>query len=472
MIYHHLFDRYGEKKQVCTAVIGAGHYGTAVVTQQSFVRQLAVPLVADQDKEAAKNSLIKAGISPEKVVYASEVSEGQKAITEGKFVYTDNADLATDIPAIDVVVEATGHPEAGAKFCLKAIDNGKHIIAVSKELDSCVGPLLRRMALEKGLVYSPVDGDQPALFMGLVEWARLIGLTVISGGKARDAEFVLDEEKRTISVKADGITIHEDKTVSIPENYMKYFKMIPDSPGASEEYISKRLEVLADMPLAGAFDLCELTMMANAVGLHPSVPETSLGVVRITELPVAYCSQKNNGIYKDEGVIDLMTTLRRHDESGMGGGVYIVVRCDNAYSNYILTTKGQIPNYDLSTAVIYRPYHLCGVETSTSILSAGLLKIDTGARHYIPTYDLVKYAACDIEQGTVLGNDHDLRLKARIVPATRKDTNSAVPGHMVTGNKTTAPIRKGEVITYASIEEPTPSVLWDLRAKQETLFGK
>ncbi|MCL2380358.1 MAG: hypothetical protein FWC64_02050 [Treponema sp.] len=470
MIYHHFFDRYGGKKQVCTAVIGAGHYGTAVVTQQLFVKQLTVPLVADQDKNAAKGSLEKAGIPAEKIVYATEVSEGQRAIAEGKFVYTDNAALATDIPAIDVVVEATGHPESGARFCLRAIECGKHIIAVSKELDSCVGPLLRRLALEKGLVYSPVDGDQPALFMALVEWARLIGLTVISGGKARDAEFVLDEEQRTVSVKADGITVHEDRTVSIPETHMKYFNMIPDSPGACAQYIGKRLEVLSDMPLAGAFDLCELTMMANAAGLHPSVPETSLGVVRITELPVAYCSRKNNGIYKDEGVIDLMTTLRRRDESGMGGGVYIVVRCDNAYSNYILTTKGQIPNYDLSTAVIYRPYHLCGVETSTSILSAGLLKMDTGGRDYIPTYDLVKYAACDIETGTTLGGDHDLRLKARIVPAARKENGSAVPGHMITGNKTAAPIRKGEIITYASIQKPENSALWDLRAEQEKLF--
>ena len=471
MIYHHFFDRYGEKKQVHAAIIGAGHYGTAVVTQQHYVKQLVVPLVVDMNRDAAKSSLEKAGIKPEMIVYASEVSEGKKAIADGKFVYTDNAALALEIPCIDVIVEATGNPEAGARFCLKALENGKHIASVSKELDSCVGPVLRRIALEKGLVYSPVDGDQPALFMQLVEWARLIGLTVISGGKSRDAEFILDEEKRTVSVRANGITVHEDQSVTIPENYLKYFKMIPDSPGAAAEYLGKRLEILGDMPVGGAFDLCELTMMANAVNFHPSVPDTSSGVLRINELPVAYCSKKNGGIYEDEGVVDLVTPLRRRDEGGMGGGVFIVVRCDNEYSNYILTTKGQIANYGLSTALIYRPYHLCGVETSTTILSAGLLKMDTGARDYIPAYDLIKYAACDIEKGTVFGDDHDLRLNAQIVPVTKRAMDSAIPGHLMTGNKAAAFIPKGKVITYASVEEPRNSALWELRAKQEKMFG-
>jgi predicted homoserine dehydrogenase-like protein len=471
MIYHHIFKQYGKKETVRAAVIGAGHYGTAIVTQQNYVKQLSVPLVADKDREAAKNSLEKAGIPPEKIVYAREPGEGQAAIAEGKFVYTDNAALASEIPCIDVTVEATGNPEAGARFCLNALEKGKHIAAVSKETDSCVGPILRRLALDKGLVYSPVDGDQPGLLMQLVEWARLIGLTVISGGKSRDAEFILDEEKRIVSVQADGITIHQDQSAEIPESSMRYFKMIPDSPGAAEEYLAKRLEVLKDMPLAGDFDLCELTMMANAVDLHPSTPETTRGVLRIRELPIAYCSRKNNGVYQDEGVIDLMTNLRRSEEGGMGGGVFIVVRCDNAYSNYILTTKGQIPNYDLSTAVLYRPYHLCGVETSTTILTAGLLNLDTGAQDYVPRFDLIKRAACDIEAGAVMGNDHDHRLKAEIVPATKKAAGAAVPGHMVTGSKTKSLIRKGEIITYASIEEPRDSALWELRARQEKMFG-
>jgi predicted homoserine dehydrogenase-like protein len=86
---------------------------------------------------------------------------------------------------------------------------------------------------------------------------------------------------------------------------------------------------------------------------------------------------------------------------GLGGGVFLVVRCDNAYSNHVLTTKGQIANYDDTAAVIYRPYHLCGVETSSTILVAGLLGLDTGSDDFLPRYDLVKVAARDIAAGEV-----------------------------------------------------------------------
>lgn len=471
MIYHHLFEKLRKKDGVTAAVIGAGHFGTAVVTQQNYVPYLCVALVADSNRDAAKNAFIKTEIPAEKLVYTVDAEEARRVIGEGKYVYTDNAMIIMDIPEIGVVVEATGVPEAGTRHCLAAIESGKHIAAVSKEMDSCVGPILRRLALEKGVVYSPVDGDQPALLMQMIEWARLIGLTVISAGKARDGEFILDEKKRTVSIAADGITVHEDASATIPESYLKYFEMIPDAPGAAREYVDKRAEVLRDLPNAGDFDLCELTMIANAAGLRPDIPETSKASLRITELPIAYCSKDNNGIYDGEGIIDVHTNLRRADEGGMGGGVYMVVRCDNAYSNYILTTKGQIPNYDRSTAVIYRPYHLCGVETSTTLLCAGLLGLDTGARDYIPSYDLVKVAARDIKKGEVIGNDHDVRLSAMIVPATRRAPDSAVPAHLMTGNAAAVDIRKGELITYSMIEAPAGSALWELRARQERTFA-
>jgi predicted homoserine dehydrogenase-like protein len=471
MIYHHLFHIFKKKDQVSAAVIGAGHYGTAIVTQQNYVNRLRVPIVADANPETAKTAFLKADIPAENIAYAADTAEARKLIAGGKYVYTDNAMLIMDIPEIDVLVEATGVPEAGARYSLAAIEKGKHVAAVSKEMDSCVGPVLRRIAIEKGVVYSPVDGDQPALLMQLAEWARMIGLTIISAGKARDAEFVLDEKKRSVSVEADGITVHEDVTVSIPESYLKYFEMIPNAGDAAREYIARRLEVLKDMPLVGDFDLCELTMIANAVGLHPDVPETSRAPLRITELPIAYCSAKNGGVYKDEGVADIVTNLRRPDEGGMGGGVYMIVRCDNAYSNYILTTKGQIPNYDKSAVVIYRPYHLCGVETSSTLLCQGLLNIDTGARDYLPSFDFVKAAARDIKKGEKLGNDHDTRMKAFMVPSTKKAAGSAVPAHLITGNAAKVDIRKGETITYSMIEEPAASVLWDLRAKQEKMFA-
>ncbi len=49
-------------------------------------------------------------------------------------------------PAIEVIVEATGIPEAGIVHALKAIEHGKHIVMVNVEADALAGPLLARKA--------------------------------------------------------------------------------------------------------------------------------------------------------------------------------------------------------------------------------------------------------------------------------------------------------------------------------------
>ncbi len=79
-------------------------------------------------------------------------------------------------PAVEVIVEATGIPEAGIVHALKAIDHGKHIVMVNVEADALAGPLLARKAKAAGVVYSLAWGDQPALICEHVDWARACGL--------------------------------------------------------------------------------------------------------------------------------------------------------------------------------------------------------------------------------------------------------------------------------------------------------
>lgn len=471
MIYHHLFKKYKKKDSVFAAIIGAGHFGTAVVTQQNYTEALTVSIVADKNLESAKNAFLKAEIEEDNIIYTVNAKEAQDAIMAGKFIYTDNVEMIMDVPAIDILCEGTGVPEAGARYCKLAIEKGKHVAIISKEMDSVIGPLLKKMAQEKGVVYTPVDGDQHGLLMQMVEWAKTIGLTVISAGKARDGEFIYNEKDHTVSIKADGITVHEDAAAFIQEEYRQYFEMIPEGKGKAKEYLDKRAEVLKVLPGAGGFDFCELTVMANSTGLKPYTPSLTQGTLRITEFPIAYCSTDDGGIYEnEEGIIDIVTCFRRPDESGMGGGVFMVVRCDNAYSNYILTTKGQIPNHDCSTAVIYRPYHLCGVEVSTSLLSAAMLGIDTGSAIYEPKYDLVRIANRDIKKGEEFGNDHDEKFSSNIVPATKYGASNPVPAHMLNGNLAKRDIEKGEIITYDMVVEPKDSILWELRKIQESTF--
>ena len=151
--------------------------------------------------------------------------------------------------------------------------------------------------------------------------------------------------------------------------------------------------------------------------------------------------------------------------------MYMVVKAENPYSQHILSTKGQISNYKNSAVVLYRPWHLCGVETNISVMCAGLVGAATGASQYLPRYDLVKTAVVDIKKGECLRGDRDERMEASIVPTTCMLPNSPVPAHMLNGNTTARDIQTGELITYSMINRPVHSALWELRKLQEDTFG-
>ena len=469
MIYHHLYKKFAKKDRVCAGMIGAGAYGTAIVTQAPHTPYLTVAAVADISRESARQAYEKAGIDAQRTVYCETAAKAQAEIEKGNYVYTDRCELIAQIPAVDIVCESTGVAEASAQYALDAINNGKHVAMITKDCDVSVGPILRSIADKKGVVYTPVDGDQHGLLIQLYEWAKTVGLTVLSAGKATDGEFIYDEARGTVSIKTDK-KIHApyQETVSIALQDRGYLQMIP--PGKAAHYIAKRVEMLGDLPQAAPYDLCEITVAANYTGLKPAVSSLVHAPLRVTEIPNAYCGKQYGGIFDSDGVIDIATCLRGPNESGLGGGVFMVVRCDNAYSNHVLTTKGQIANYDGSTAIIYRPYHLCGVETSSTLLVAGLLGLNTGSDDYRPRYDLVKVAAQDIKAGEIFGNDHSLQLNGLIMPALPVASGNHAAAHLLTGNRAKVDISRGTVITYDMVEEPPASTIWKLRRLQDNTF--
>src|SRR5262249_57506289 len=96
-----------------------------------------------------------------------------------------------------VLVDGSGDRESGAGTADAGFSNGKHVVLASKEADSVVGPILYRKARAAGLVYSPVDGDQPSLLIKLVAWARELGLEVLAAGKGGGDDFGYDPPPAT-----------------------------------------------------------------------------------------------------------------------------------------------------------------------------------------------------------------------------------------------------------------------------------
>lgn len=466
MIYETLY-RNAKKKRIMAGIIGSGHYGTAVITQSAYIEYLKIPVIADQDVEKARLAYNRAGLADDQVIVCDSAAAAQKAIEAGKYAIVQDPMLLMELP-LDVIVESTGIAEVGARHGRAAIEHGKHLVMINKETDSTVGPILQHMAKQKGLVYTQVDGDQHGLLIGMVGWARTLGLEIVSGGKARDSEFVLDRKTGIAVSEANGVNVFETQTLQLTKEQIELFDELPY--GQVAEYVKKRQALFEGFPTASGFDLCEMVIAMNATGLKPDIPQSHHPIARISQIPQILCPEAEGGILKNSGVIDMATCFRDKFEAGLGGGVFIVVSCENDYSRMILTTKGLISNKSGKSALIFRPHHLCGVETPTSIICAGLLGVTTGSDVYLPSYDIYQTAKVDLKAGYVFHDDHDPCLRTSIHPAKPMAPGNPAPAHMLQFYKLRYDVPAGTMITYDMVEKPAGAALWELREAQDKLF--
>jgi len=223
------------------------------------------------------------------------------------------------------VVEATGQPEAAAANAAAAIAAGQHVVMASKEADSVVGPELHRRARAAGVVYTPVDGDQPSLLIKLVSWARVLGLRIVAAGKASEYDFVHDGRGR---VSSNGAC------VDVP-GLDAMLRLGADSA----EMLEARRRVLAALPQKTVPDYCELAIVCNATGMTPDRPDLHAPVARSVELPDIFCGAANGGMLEREGTVDIFNCLRREDEISFAGGVFAVVEVEDPATFEVLKGK-------------------------------------------------------------------------------------------------------------------------------------
>jgi predicted homoserine dehydrogenase-like protein len=134
--------------------------------------------------------------------------------------------------------------------------------------------------------------------------------------------------------------------------------------------LARRSEVLAALPQRATPDYCEMNVVANSTGLIPSRDALSYPVCRISELADVFIPREDGGVLERTGVVDVFNCLRRTDEVSFGGGVFVIVRCHDAVVWEMLREKGHVVSRDGRYACVFLPYHLMGLETPLSLLSA------------------------------------------------------------------------------------------------------
>ncbi len=194
MLYDRLDKLEENDEPINVGIIGAGTFGTQIIARICNMNGMRIAAAADLVVDRAVAALKLGGTSKDAIVNCETSSSINDAIRQRKFAVT--ADPAALIESnVDVVVEATGNAEVGAKHGFDAITADKHVVMVTIEADVVVGATLKQLADRAGVVYSLAYGDEPALAVELYEWARTLGFRVIAAGKG--TRFIPEFRKAT-----------------------------------------------------------------------------------------------------------------------------------------------------------------------------------------------------------------------------------------------------------------------------------
>ena len=431
---------------VSVGVVGAGLFGTNLVGQLERVEGVTTSVVADIDAEKAVNTLRGAGIPDEEVEVVDGPEAANDAVADGsRAVLADGLDCCR--ADVEVVVEATGIPEAGARHGYTAISEGKHVVMVTVEADTVVGPILAHLAENRGVTYSMAYGDQPSLICELHDWAETVGLDVVAAGKGNP---YLEEN-------AHGTPDDVWERIGFDETFVAEHDLNPRMYNSFYDGTKVAVEMCA---------------VANATGLEPDVPGMHLPPASIPEIPELLRPESDGGILRTSGVVDTVSSLYRDGsevEFDVGFGVFVVTttpteRVQEYFEQY--SGSGLYTASDGEYQVFYRPYHLPGIETGVSVASAALRNEPTGVadRHVA---EVVGAAKRDLEPGDEVDGGGGYTVYGRLESAAAAADEGHVPLELLDGAEVVESVARDEVVTYDDVELDTESFVYHLRRLQE-----
>lgn len=425
---YHLEKLQEEGKFIRIGLVGAGQMGRGMVSQMFLMKGIRICLVSDILVDNAVNSFKLAGIKNEDIKIVDNIVDAQKAIEKGYFVATADSSIVTETPAIDVVIDATGVPEVGARLAFDAITNKKHIVMLNVETDVTVGPILKKMADSAGVVYTGSAGDEPGAVKELYDFADGLGLEVLVIGKGKN----------------NPVDRH-----ATPDSQLQRAKIEGANP--------KMLTSFVD----GTKTMVEMTCVSNATGFLPDIRGMHGVAGKWDNLTDVLKLKDDGGILNSYHVVEYI--------NGVAPGVFIIVRAPlKAINDELKYLKmGDGPNY-----LLYRPFHLTSIETPISAVRAYIYHEPTIVPKRKPFSETVAVAKRDLKKGEHLDGIGMYTVYGLIETHDKAKEINALPIGLVNKNVTLKrDVKKDEILTYDSVNIDENSIITQLRKIQDSLIG-
>jgi len=443
MLHNKLLAREREGRPIRVGIIGAGTFGTQIVAQTCRMKGMRISAIADLLPERGIHALELGGIDRSIVRQVDTAGDINSAIEAGCPAVT--AHVAELLKShIDVVIEATGSPEAGAKHASDAIEERKHLVMVTVEADVVVGRLLKERADAAGVMYSLAYGDEPALAVELCDWARTLGFRVIAAGK--------------------GTRFISEFRNANPDDVPRLYGF------SGKDY---NAQVFCSF-LDGTKHAIEMAALANATGLSVDRRGMHFAALDLREIPDVLCHRRHGGILETEGVVEAVSAMRpdqTYVERSIRGGVYAVVEAPDGFAAESLGAYGEIIGMVIGKRsrhiVIYRPQHFVGHEVPIGVARMMLDGESAGfpVGHFC---DVVAVAKRRLPAGSQLDGEGGYCVAGVLERADVARAEQLVPIGLTGGAEVIRDVPDGAALTYSDVRL-RESVLCKLRRMQDDM---
>ena len=419
--------RHEAGNPVRVGLLGAGFMGRGVINQiVNYTPGMVLTAIANRTVDTAVEAYAKFGVENVKVV--STLGDMEDAIARGYSVVTDDPTLLCQSDSIDVLIEATGHVEYGARVTLAAIEHKKPMVLMNAELDGTVGPILKVYADRAGVIITGCDGDQPGVQLNLYRFVKSIGLNPLVCGNIKG----LQDRYRNPTTQ---------------ESFAKQW-------GQTAHMVTS----FAD----GTKISFEQAIVANATGMK--------------------VAQRGMLGYHSKGHVDDMLDLYDIEQiESLGGivdyvvgpkpspGVFVYATCNEPtqahYLNYGKLGEGPLYSF-------YVPYHLTVFEVPLSAARVVLLNDVVIAPLGAPVVDVITTAKIDLDAGQTLDGLGGYHTYGQCENADIVNRDNLLPMGLAEGCRLKRPVAKDHVLTYDDVEIPADSVAHRLRTEQNAYFAK
>ena len=439
-----LAERTAAGRPVRMGLIGAGKFGSMILAQAQHIEGLHVVGVVDLDVGKARASLARVGWPEDR--YAASSLEA--AVPGGTTCVLDDAAALARCGAVECIVEATGHPIAGVRHALQAIEQGKHVVMVNVEADVLCGPLLAQRARDQKLVYSMAYGDQPALICELVDWVRACGFELVAAGK--------------------GMNFEPRYRYSTPDTVWGFFGWTEEEV-AKGDFNPKMYNSFTD----GTKAAIEMVAVANGTGLD--CPEGGLAFppAGVHDLARVFRPAAEGGRLARSGLVDIAASQEpdgREVFNNVRYGVFVTFKAPNEYSRDCFKQYGLLTDPSGWYGSLWRPFHLIGLEASISVLSAVLRGEPTGTPRAFRG-DAVATAKRDLAAGETLDGEGGYLVWGKAIPARTSLALGGLPIGLAHNVRLKRPVAKDAVVTVHDVELEQDQDVLALRREMERAAG-